>query len=65
MNVIFGTLIFFFYFVKYPISIFLPIAYLNLEYNHNFIMDILWLISVVLIVMDWFFPYEKPDNCSH
>jgi len=42
----------------------LPTAYLSLGYNHNFIMDLLWLISVVLIVIDWFFPHEKPENCS-
>lgn len=64
MKTIYGTLIFFFYFVKYPIVIFLPIAYLQLDYPNNNIMNILTFISVSLIVKDWFFPHEKPENCS-
>jgi len=64
MNVIYGTLIFFFYFVKYPIAIFLPVAYNWLDYPDNIIMDILWIISIILILKDWFFPHKKPDNCQ-
>jgi len=64
MKVIYGTLIFFFYFVKYPIVIFLPIAYSYLGYPNNYIMDILAFISVNLIIKDWFFPHEKPANCQ-
>ena len=64
MKVIYGTLIFFFYFVKYPIVIFLPIAYTQLGYSNNIIMDILAFISFVLIIIDWFFPHEKPSNCQ-
>ena len=61
---LYGTFIFFFYFIKYPIVIFLPIAYTYLEYSNNNIMNILAFISIVLIINDWFFPHEKPDNCQ-
>ena len=64
MKTIYGTLIFFFYFIKYPIVIFLPIAYLKLGYSNNIILDILAFISLLLIVKDWFFPHEKPQNCQ-
>jgi hypothetical protein len=64
MSVIYGTLIFFFYFVKYPIVIFLPIAYFQLGYSNNWMLNILAFISVCLIVKDWFFPHEKPQNCQ-
>jgi hypothetical protein len=64
LKTIYGTLIFFFYFVKYPIVIFLPIAYLKLDYPNNNIMNILAFISALLIVKDWFFPHEKPENCQ-
>jgi len=64
MKTIYGTLIFFFYFIKYPIVIFLPIAYIELEYPNSMTMNILAFISVCLIIKDWFFPHEKPKNCQ-
>jgi len=64
MNVIYGTLIFFFYFVKYPLVIFLPVAYFYLDYPNNWILNILACISFILILKDWFFPHEKPENCQ-
>jgi len=27
-------------------------------------MDILAFISALLIIKDWFFPHEKPENCQ-
>lgn len=56
---IYGTLIFFFYFIKYPVLVFLPIAYIYLEYKSNYIMNILWIISLTLILKDYFFPSDK------
>jgi len=64
MKVIYGTLIFFFYFIKYPIVLFLPIAYMKLDYANNNIMNVLAFISICLIIKDWFFPHEKPKNCK-
>ncbi len=64
MNVIYGTSIFFFYFIKYPVVIFLPIAYLQLDYPNSISMNILAFISVCLIIKDCFFPHEKPTNCT-
>jgi len=64
LKVIYGTLIFFFYFIKYPLVIFLPIAYWQLGYPDNFILDILAFVSAMLIIKDWFFPYKKPTNCQ-
>jgi len=64
LNTIYGTLIFFFYFVKYPVVIFLPIAYMQLDYPNSITMNILAFISVCLIIKDWFFPHQKPENCT-
>ena len=64
LNKIYGSFIFFFYFVKYPVVIYLALAYLYLDMAHNIFMDILGVISVILILKDWFFPHEKPNNCS-
>jgi len=64
VNTLYGTFIFFFYFVKYPIVIYLPISYLYLDFSNNNIMNILAFISSVLIINDWFFPHEKPTNCT-
>jgi hypothetical protein len=49
---LYGTGIIFFYYLKYPIVIGLPILYYGLDYKHNKIMDILWLYSLFLIVKD-------------
>jgi hypothetical protein len=64
MKVIYGTLIFFFYFIKYPVVIFVPVSYFSLDYPNNSIMNVLWCISLILIFKDWFFPHEKPQNCK-
>ncbi|NOQ30464.1 MAG: hypothetical protein GQ570_05000 [Helicobacteraceae bacterium] len=63
MKELYGTLIIFFYFIKYPLVIFLPVGYIYLGYENNTIMNVLWLTSLILILKDWFFPYKKPDNC--
>lgn len=55
LNKFYGSLIFFFYFVKYPVIIFLPIGYFYLDYPNNTIMNILWIISLILIIKDLFF----------
>ena len=61
MNKIYGSLIFFFYFVKYPLVIFLPIFYFYLDGQNNWILNILAFISILLILKDWFFPENKCD----
>ncbi len=50
---LYGTGIIFFYYIKYPIVIGLPILYYGLDYSHNRVMDILWLYSLLLIVKDF------------
>ncbi|NQY19737.1 MAG: hypothetical protein HRT40_00275 [Campylobacteraceae bacterium] len=61
MNKLYGTMIFFFYFIKYPLVIFLPILYLYLDYPNDIILNILYFISFALIIKDIFFPL---DNCT-
>ncbi len=64
VNTVYGAFIMFFYFIKYPIVIYLGACYFYLDMPSNFIMDILGAISVALILKDIFFPHQKPDNCS-
>ena len=64
MKKIYGSLIFFFYFIKYPVIIYLLLNYFYLKLENSLIINILGLISLVLILKDLFFPYKKPDNCS-
>ena len=61
MNKLYGSLIFFFYFVKYPLVIFLPVFYFYLDAQNNWILNILWFISAILILKDWFF---KDNTCE-
>ncbi len=59
MNKLYGTMIIFFYFIKYPLVIGLPIFYLYFEIQNNWILNILWLVSVTLISKDWFFSHKN------
>lgn len=59
MNKLYGALIFFFYFIKYPLVILLPIGYLYLDYENNPILNILWLISFALIIKDLVYPHNR------
>ena len=59
MKVLYGTCIFFFYFVKYPIVLGLPLLYFYFDYDNNIFMNILWSMSFILILKDWFFPHDK------
>ena len=53
MKELYGSLMIFFYFIKYPIVIYFAINYFYLQLESNFIMDSLVLISIALIVKDW------------
>lgn len=61
MKTLIGTFIFFFYFIKYPLVIFLAVAYGYFEYEQNWILNTLGFISILLIFKDWFFPHDKCD----
>jgi len=63
MNKVYGSFIFFFYFIKYPLVIGLPISYFYLDMQNNWILDILWFISSLLIINDWFF-YQSKCDCK-
>ncbi len=62
MNKLYGAVIIFFHFVKYPIVILLPVIYLGFDYPPNIILDSLWLISGILILTDKL--YGKQKECS-
>lgn len=50
----YGVGILFFYYLKWPLVLGLPVLYLQLDYPHNPIMDVLWVYSVLLIVKDFY-----------
>lgn len=58
MNKLYGTLIFFFYFVKYPIVIYLIISF-YLDIENSIIMYLLGFLSIMLILKDLFFPLNN------
>lgn len=59
MDKIYASFIIFFYFIKYPICILLPILYFYIDMENNWILNILWIVSIILILKDWFFPIKK------
>ena len=50
---IYGAGIIFFYYMKWPILIGLPILYFVLDYPSNDILNILWLFSFILAIKDF------------
>lgn len=44
------TWILFFHYVKWPIFFGLPILYLEMGYERNIVMDILWVYSCALVI---------------
>ncbi|WP_041354083.1 hypothetical protein [Nitratiruptor sp. SB155-2] len=56
---LYGAGILFFYYLKWPIVIGLPILYFYLHYPRNWILDILWLYSLILIIKDFVVMYMR------
>jgi len=46
---LYGSWILFFHYLKWPIVLGLPVLYLDLDYPHNIVMDILWVYSLYLV----------------
>ncbi len=53
----------FFYFIKYPVVIYMIVDYFYLHFPPNIFMIILSVISIILIVKDFLYPIPK-DNCT-
>jgi len=56
---LYGAGILFFYYIKIPLVIGLPILYLQLDYKHNIILDVLWIWCFILIIKDIINLYKK------
>ena len=50
---IYGVGILFFYYMKWLIVLGLPLLYFGLDYKSNMVMNILWVVSLGLIVKDF------------
>ena len=61
MRELYGVSILFFYFLKWPIFILLPILYFN-GLNNNWIIDIIWILCFILIIKDSFYILKKHKN---
>ena len=59
---LYGSLIIFFHFFKFPIAILLPIGYYLFDYPNNWILNILWVVSIILIIKDILYPIKKPKS---
>ncbi len=54
---LYGVGIIFFYYLKWPIVLGLPLLYFGLDYQHNRVMDLLWGYSLILIIKDFIYLY--------
>ena len=62
MSKFYGSVIIFFYFIKYPIAIGLPFIYFVLDFPLQISLNIIWLISIYLIIKDIIYPQPKVCN---
>ncbi len=58
----YGSIIIFFYFIKYPVAIGLPFIYFGFDFPSQITLNIIWIISVVLIIKDIIYPQPKECN---
>ena len=65
MNKLYGSFIIFFYFIKYPIAILLPIFYFVLDFQQSIILNLIWIISIALIIKDKIYPQKKECNLNN
>ncbi len=52
MRELYGSAILFFYFLKWPLFVGLPVLYYFYDLNNNLILDLLWLLCLALIIQD-------------
>ncbi len=50
---LYGAGILFFYYMKWPIVLGLPVLYFYLHYPRNIVLDILWFYCLFLIIKDF------------
>ncbi len=55
---LYGSLILFFYFFKWPYALGFPFLYMR-GLDNNIILDFLWLVTVALICKDFYFLFFK------
>ena len=62
---IYGAGILFFYYMKWPIVLGLPVLYFYLDYPRYWVLDLLWIYSLGLIVKDFavmFLRYKRGEK---
>jgi len=61
---LYGTWILFFHYVKWPIFFGLPILYLEMDYEHDLFMDVLWVYSAFLISQEFYRRFISKSSCD-
>jgi hypothetical protein len=61
---LYGTWLLFFYYIKWPIFFGLPLLYLEMDYEHDMVMDILWVYSAILIITELYQRFISKSYCD-
>jgi len=61
---LYGAWILFFHYVKWPILVGLPILYLEMGYERNIVMDIVWVYCLYLALEALYRRYILKQRCS-
>ena len=65
MRHLYGAGILFFYYIKWPVVLGLPVLYFYLDYSRNIWLDLLWIYCLVLIIKDFvvmFLRYKRGEK---
>jgi len=61
---LYGTWILFFHYVKWPLFFGLPILYLEMGYDRDLVMDVLWVYSAFLIAQEFYRRFIAKTYCD-
>ncbi len=61
---LYGTWILFFHYLKWPMVVGLPILYLEMDYERNIIMDVLWVYCLYLVIISLYQRFIVKKRCN-
>jgi len=62
---LYGVAIIFFYYIKWPFVLGLPVLYFYLDYPRKWVLDIIWIWCLILIIKDFVYRFIlKKSHCE-
>ncbi len=62
---LYGSGILFFYYIKWPVLIGLPVMYLEVGYKQNIIMNVIWVYCLYLVLAGFYRRFVLKQRCDN